>query len=243
MNEHDMSDRTGTGRVTKRAWLKCVVSLAMLALLACRGNGADAPLDEAKSYGECIRSSKELLGYWPMAGSLKADAGGLELVSANPKLMPGEGPLGMSSVDLSDGNYLSINPGKEFDAPQMGVEMLFEIVKPTAGNLCLFAVRSEKSTRFSLHYNPGENVLILYNGTAVSRFECNDILVLKEWFHIALGIAGGNGAAWLLKVPPVIPLDWAALGLLICSLVGLVFGTYPAIRAARLDPIESLRYE
>ncbi|MBN2506291.1 MAG: ABC transporter permease [Verrucomicrobia bacterium] len=60
---------------------------------------------------------------------------------------------------------------------------------------------------------------------------------------IALGIAGGNAAAWLLKVPPVVPLDWAAIGLAICSLVGIVFGTYPALKAARLDPIESLRYE
>ena len=60
---------------------------------------------------------------------------------------------------------------------------------------------------------------------------------------VVLGIAGGNVAAWLLDVTPVIPLDWAVIGLVICSVVGIVFGTYPAIKAANLDPIESLRYE
>jgi putative ABC transport system permease protein len=60
---------------------------------------------------------------------------------------------------------------------------------------------------------------------------------------VVLGIAGGNCAAFFLKVPPAIPLDWAGIGLLICSLVGIIFGTYPAFKAANLDPIESLRYE
>jgi putative ABC transport system permease protein len=60
---------------------------------------------------------------------------------------------------------------------------------------------------------------------------------------VGLGIGAGNVAAWALKVPPVIPLDWAVIGLVICSLVGIIFGTYPAIKAANLDPIESLRYE
>lgn len=60
---------------------------------------------------------------------------------------------------------------------------------------------------------------------------------------VGLGILCGNGAALYLKLPPVIPVDWVFLGLFICSLVGLVFGTYPAYKAANLDPIESLRHD
>ena len=60
---------------------------------------------------------------------------------------------------------------------------------------------------------------------------------------VVLGILGGNALAWYMKVPPAIPIDWVVLGLVICSVVGIVFGTYPAYKAANLDPIESLRYE
>jgi putative ABC transport system permease protein len=60
---------------------------------------------------------------------------------------------------------------------------------------------------------------------------------------VILGIAGGNLVSYWLKVPPAVPFDWAVLALFLCSLVGIVFGTYPAIKAANLDPIESLRYE
>lgn len=60
---------------------------------------------------------------------------------------------------------------------------------------------------------------------------------------VVFGIAAGNAAAYFLKVPPEIPIDWTLFGLIICSLVGIIFGTYPAVKAANLDPIESLRYE
>jgi putative ABC transport system permease protein len=62
-------------------------------------------------------------------------------------------------------------------------------------------------------------------------------------FGVFLGILGGNATAWFWKLTPVIPFDWIAYGVLICSFVGIVFGTYPAYKAANLDPIESLRYE
>ncbi len=60
---------------------------------------------------------------------------------------------------------------------------------------------------------------------------------------VALGILGGNVVGLLLKVSAVIPWDWALIGLLVCTLVGFVFGVYPAWKAANLDPIEALRYE
>ncbi|MPN41336.1 Macrolide export ATP-binding/permease protein MacB [bioreactor metagenome] len=60
---------------------------------------------------------------------------------------------------------------------------------------------------------------------------------------VIFGILGGNATAYFLKLKPVIPVDWSILGLVICSIVGIVFGTYPAHKAANLDPIDSLRYE
>jgi putative ABC transport system permease protein len=61
---------------------------------------------------------------------------------------------------------------------------------------------------------------------------------------IGLGMAGADAlAVFVLKLPPAFPVDWAFFGLLICSVVGIVFGSYPAYKAANLDPIESLRYE
>ncbi|HAB18202.1 MAG TPA: ABC transporter permease [Verrucomicrobiota bacterium] len=60
---------------------------------------------------------------------------------------------------------------------------------------------------------------------------------------VILGIGLGNVVAAMLKTPPVLPWDWAVTGLVVCSLVGIIFGTYPAWKAANLDPIESLRYE
>ena len=61
---------------------------------------------------------------------------------------------------------------------------------------------------------------------------------------IALGMLGANAlAVYLLKLPPAFPVDWAIIGLVICSFIGITFGSYPAYKAANLDPIESLRYE
>jgi len=60
---------------------------------------------------------------------------------------------------------------------------------------------------------------------------------------VVFGIFGGNVVGILLEVPAIIPWEWVAIGLGVCSLVGLLFGVYPAWKAATLDPIEALRYE
>jgi putative ABC transport system permease protein len=60
---------------------------------------------------------------------------------------------------------------------------------------------------------------------------------------IILGIIAGGIISSLIKIPPVI--DWKVIvsSFLGSVLLGLIFGVYPAKRAADLDPIEALRYE
>lgn len=60
---------------------------------------------------------------------------------------------------------------------------------------------------------------------------------------IAVGVLGGNLTALAFHFTPVLPIDWALIGFAITTFVGVVFGVYPAWKAANLDPIESLRYE
>ena len=60
---------------------------------------------------------------------------------------------------------------------------------------------------------------------------------------IILGVGIGNIAGSFLNAKTAIPYDWVAIGLSLCVFVGVVFGTYPAYKAANLDPIEALRYE
>lgn len=60
---------------------------------------------------------------------------------------------------------------------------------------------------------------------------------------IVLGIIAGNLVGIFLSSPVIIPYDWAIIGLIVCSAVGIVFGVYPAHKASKLNPIDALRYE
>lgn len=69
------------------------------------------------------------------------------------------------------------------------------------------------------------------------------LCVLGGLIGIIIGIGIGNFAGSFLNAESAIPMDWVFLGLALCIFVGVVFGTYPAYKAANLDPIEALRYE
>lgn len=60
---------------------------------------------------------------------------------------------------------------------------------------------------------------------------------------IVLGIIAGGIISSMIKIPPIVDLKVIILAFLGSVALGLIFGVYPAKRAADLDPIESLRYE
>lgn len=60
---------------------------------------------------------------------------------------------------------------------------------------------------------------------------------------ILFGIGIGNLAGLLLKASPTFPFMSVLTGVVVCIGIGVTFGTYPAYKAANLDPIEALRYE
>ena len=73
-----------------------------------------------------------------------------------------------------------------------------------------------------------------------------EAIVLSELGGLAgilIGVIGGNGIALWLDIAMVFPWGWALTGLIVCSLIGMGFGWYPAWKAASLHPIDALRWE
>jgi len=60
---------------------------------------------------------------------------------------------------------------------------------------------------------------------------------------IIFGIIAGNTISFLIGNPFIVPWRWIIAGVALCMAVGLVAGYYPAAKASKLDPIDSLRYE
>jgi putative ABC transport system permease protein len=63
--------------------------------------------------------------------------------------------------------------------------------------------------------------------------------VIGVIFGAALSLLMNYG----LKVPAVLSVFWIVTALVLCAMIGVVFGVYPAWKAARLDPVDALRYE
>ncbi|MBS1599033.1 MAG: ABC transporter permease [Bacteroidetes bacterium] len=74
-------------------------------------------------------------------------------------------------------------------------------------------------------------------------YESIMISLMGAVFGIILGIIVGNSFSLVLSTGFVFPWQWLIGGIVICTIVGLLAGLYPSLKASRLNPIEALRYE
>lgn len=69
------------------------------------------------------------------------------------------------------------------------------------------------------------------------------ICLIGGVFGVALGVSGGVGLSNLLGYPAVPSVSAIVISLLFSMSIGVFFGYYPASKAAKMNPIDALRYE
>lgn len=106
-------------------------------------------------------------------------------------------------------------------------------------NIMLVSV-TERTREIGIRKAIGASASIIRNQFLI---EAVVICQLGGILGIVLGIAIGNIVGGLVGSGFIIPWGWMIMGVCLCIVVGLISGFYPAYKASKLDPIESLRYE
>lgn len=69
------------------------------------------------------------------------------------------------------------------------------------------------------------------------------LTAIGGFIGILLGYFGGFALGGVIGLTPAVSVPTVILTVVVSSIIGIIFGVYPAGKAARLDPIEALRYE
>ncbi len=199
-----------------------------------------APLSTFQAkYGKTSRSVNiTVMAHGPVTYNRTIDAA-IGHMRTIRKVAPGE----ENDFDIFSNESLISQVGQITRYVRLGAIVIAFIALLAAGvgimNIMLVSV-TERTREIGIRKAIGakkRNILFQFLVEAVTLCQFGGII------GIVLGLGAGNLAGKALNAAPAVPLDWVLAGIGLCVLVGVGFGTYPAWKAANLDPIEALRYE
>ena len=106
-------------------------------------------------------------------------------------------------------------------------------------NIMLVSV-TERTKEIGLRMSVGARGIDISNQFLI---ESIIISVTGGVLGIMLGALLSTGANLLFMLPTSIPLWSIVVSFIVCTIIGVAFGYFPARKAARMDPIEAIRYE
>jgi len=205
-----------------------------------RDNFVATPLSTYQAkYGKTSRSINiTVMAHSPVTYNRTIDAA-IGYMRTIRKVAPGE----ENDFDIYSNESLIAQVGQITQYVRLGAIVIAFIALLAAGigimNIMLVSV-TERTREIGIRKAIGakkRNILFQFIIEAVTLCQFGGII------GIVLGLGAGNLAGKALNAAPAVPLDWVLAGIGLCVLVGVGFGTYPAWKAANLDPIEALRYE
>ena len=148
-----------------------------------------------------------------------------------------------NDFDIFSNESLIMQMGNITQYIELGTKIVAFIALLAAGigimNIMLVSV-TERTREIGIRKAIGakkRNILFQFLIEAITLCQFGGII------GIIMGVGVGNLAGSFLNARATLPLDWVIIGVGLCVFIGITFGTYPAYKAATMDPIEALRYE
>ncbi|HUR58338.1 MAG TPA: ABC transporter permease [Opitutaceae bacterium] len=169
--------------------------------------------------------------------------GTMETAIGMMRLVRGLKPEDINDFEVFSNESLIEAFNKIADVVAMGALIISAIALLASGvgvmNIMLVSV-TERTKEIGIRKSIGakkRNILMQFLSEAVA------LSLLGGVAGVVIGVSGGNAIAMAMNTAITFPWLWVGIGLAVCGGIGIIFGLYPAWKAASLDPIEALRYE
>ena len=175
----------------------------------------------------------------------------LHLVSADTSVTDAEVVRGILNSSHHDAGDFSVIVPAELLAQQKRTEQLFNTVMVAIASISLLvggigimnimlAAILERTREIGVRRAIGARRWDIIRQFVI---EATLISFAGGLVGVVLGFAMSQLIAWLAGWSTVVTISSILLAFLVSISVGLIFGIYPAVKAARLDPVEAIRYE